>query len=79
MIYISSNTMKCFAFREYRHFRGSCPNTEQGGRPSWVKNIAGGAPTPTGPVADLPPGPVVDSQTPGPSSAGAQGVVQVAG
>ena len=41
VIYISSNSMKCFACGEHRHFRGSCPGTEQGGRPSGAKNTAG--------------------------------------
>ena len=41
VIYISSNSMKCFACGEHGHFRGSCPDTEQGGRPSGAKNTAG--------------------------------------
>ena len=41
VIYISSNSMKCFACGEHGHFRGSCPGTEQGGRPSGAKNTAG--------------------------------------
>ena len=78
VIYISSNTMKCFAGGEHRHFRRSCPITEQGGRPSGAKNTAGGAAVSEaseepaqgeripGPVP-TPTGPVADLQTPGPA------------
>ena len=43
VIYISTNSMKCFACGEHGHFKGSCPGTEQGGRPSGAKNTAGAA------------------------------------
>lgn len=84
IIYISSNTMKCFTCGEHGHFSRSCPNTAHGERipgpatkpPGPVAELRAPAPTPPGHVADLrppgpaptPPGPVAVSHTPGPGS-----------